>query len=474
MNVSTAYLTDIHKIPRRYIMVLTSLHYLYIVMVVIILAIMLMKKDIVIPCIIGIFAMGYLYSGSAVAAIQSIFNTIIYAGNEFWGIIVIISLVVAMSKALQEVGSDVLIMSPIKKIMVSPTMAFWSIGLTMMVISWLVWPSPAVPLVGAVLLPAAVTAGLPAIYAAVAMNLFGHGIALSSDFFIQGAPTITATGAGIEAPEIISASIPIWLAMSLVTVVVAFLMMKNDMKKNSTIYSQAAEIKEATAVKYGKTTKLMAVLAPVGFILDIAAMLKLKLAGGDATALVGGTAILIMMITVLTTYSIKDAFEKVVDYIKEGFKFGITVFAPVIFIGGFFFLGNQEGATAVFGEGAPGILNDISIFLSQSIQMNKLSTILTQSAVAVITGLDGSGFSGLPIVGTLAYTFSNIIDINMAGLAALGQVITVWVDGGTIIPWAVIPVAAICNIDPQTLARKNLIPVLCGIAAAIVVALIIL
>ena len=106
--------------------------------------------------------------------------------------------------------------------------------------------------------------------------------------------------------------------------------------------------------------------------------------------------------------------------------------------------------------------------------MNKLSTILTQSAVAVITGLDGSGFSGLPIVGTLAYTFSNIIDINMAGLAALGQVITVWVDGGTIIPWAVIPVAAICNIDPQTLARKNLIPVLCGIAAAIVVALIIL
>lgn len=128
-------------------MVLTSLHYLYIVMVVITLAIMLMKKDIVIPCIIGIFAMGYLYSGSAVAATQSIFNTIIYAGNEFWGIIVIISLVVAMSKALQEIGSDVLIMSPIKKVMVNPTLAFFGVGLTMMIISWLVWPSPAVALV---------------------------------------------------------------------------------------------------------------------------------------------------------------------------------------------------------------------------------------------------------------------------------------------------------------------------------------
>lgn len=455
-------------------MILTSLHYLYIAMVVIILTIMLMKKDIVIPCIVGTFAMGYLYSGSIIGATQSIFNTIIYAGNEFWGIVVIISLVVAMSKSLQEIGSDVIIMSPIRKVMVSPTLAFWSVGLTMMVISWLVWPSPAVPLIGAVLLPAALAAGLPVIYAAVAMNLFGHGIALSSDFFIQGAPTITAAGAGLDVTEILRSSIPIWITMSVVTVTVAFLMMKKDMKKNISTYSKNIEVKKEVKVKTGRATKLMAVVTPIAFLSDIVAMLKFNLAGGDATALVGGTAILIMLIAVLTTYNVKNAFDKVVDHIKEGFRFGITVFAPVIFIGGFFFLGNQGGATAVLGEGAPGILNDISIFLSQNIHMNKFSTILAQTSVAVITGLDGSGFSGLPIVGSLAYTFSNIIDINMEGLASLGQIITIWVGGGTIIPWAVIPVAAICNIDPQVLARKNLIPVLCGIASAILVALIIL
>ncbi|NYB73224.1 hypothetical protein HZF24_03625 [Sedimentibacter hydroxybenzoicus DSM 7310] len=454
-------------------MILTSLHYLYIVMVVIILGIMLMKKDIVIPCIIGIFAMGYLYSGNAVFAIQSIFNAIIYSGSEFWGIIVIISLVVAMSKGLQEIGSDVLIMSPIKKVMINPSMAFWAVGLTMMIISWLVWPSPAVPLVGAVLLPAAVATGLPILYVAVAMNLFGHGVALSSDFFIQGAPTITASGAGIEAAEVISASVPIWFAMSAVTIAVAFFMMRKDLKRNPTLFQPVA-MNEAVEVKKMKSTKFISFLTPIAFLIDIAAMLKYDLAGGDATALVGGTAILIMLITVLTSFPIKVGFDKIVDYIKEGFKFGITVFAPVIFIAGFFFIGNEGGAIAVFGEGAPGILNDISISLSQSIQMNKLTTILTQTTVAIITGLDGSGFSGLPIVGTLAYTFSNIIDINMAGLAALGQVITVWVDGGTIIPWAVIPVAAICNVSPQELARKNLIPVLCGIAAAIIVALFIL
>jgi len=442
-------------------------------MVVIILGIMLMKKDIVIPCIIGIFAMGYLYSGNVVFAVQSIFNAIIYSGSEFWGIIVIISLVVAMSKGLQEIGSDVLIMSPIKKIMINPSMAFWAVGLTMMIISWLVWPSPAVPLVGAVLLPAAVATGLPILYVAVSMNLFGHGVALSSDFFIQGAPTITATGAGIEASEVIAASIPIWFAMSAVTIAVAFLMMRRDLKRNPTLFKPMA-INEAVEVKRMKNTKFISILTPVAFLANIAAMLKYNLAGGDATALVGGTAILIMLITVLSSFSIKDGFDKIVDYIKEGFKFGITVFAPVIFIAGFFFIGNEGGAIAIFGEGAPGILNDISISLSQSIQMNKLTTILTQTTVAVITGLDGSGFSGLPIVGTLAYTFSNIIDINMAGLSALGQVITVWVDGGTIIPWAVIPVAAICNVSPQELARKNLIPVLCGMAAAIIVALFIL
>ncbi|WP_326906581.1 hypothetical protein [Sedimentibacter sp. MB31-C6] len=456
-------------------MILTSMHYMYIVMVVVILAIMLMKKDIVIPCIIGIFAMGYLNSGNIISAVQAIFNTIIFSGNEFWSIIVIISLVVAMSKSLQEIGADILIMSPIKKIMVNSTWAFFGIGLTMMIISWLVWPSPAVPLVGAVLLPAALKAKLPAIYAAVAMNLFGHGIALSSDFFIQGAPAITAAGAGIEVNEVIAASIPLWFTMSLVTVIVAFILMKKDLKKNSLLYLQSAEISPNLIIKEkSKTAKPIAIMTLLAFAIDIIAMVKLNLAGGDATALVGGTAIVIMIIASLTSFNIKDAFDKVVDYLKEGFGFGITVFAPVIFIGGFFFLGNQSGALAVFGEDAPGILNDISIFLSEKIQMTKFSTILTQASVAIITGLDGSGFSGLPIVGSLAYTFSNFIDINKAGLAALGQIITVWVDGGTIIPWAVIPVAAICKVSPSDLARKNLIPVLCGIAATIVVAIIIL
>jgi hypothetical protein len=64
--------------------------------------------------------------------------------------------------------------------------------------------------------------------------------------------------------------------------------------------------------------------------------------------------------------------------------------------------------------------------------------------------------------------------LSTAYLAALGQVVTIWVGGGTIIPWGVIPVASICNVKPADLARRNLIPVAFGILAAVIVTVIIL
>src|SRR5690606_31268889 len=113
----------------------------------------------------------------------------------------------------------------------NPTLGFWTIGLLMMIISWFFWPSPAVALLGAVLLPVAIRAGLPALGVAMAMNLFGHGIALSSDFIIQGAPKLTADAAGIPVSDVLAASIPLVITMGVVTTVVAFIFLKRDMKK---------------------------------------------------------------------------------------------------------------------------------------------------------------------------------------------------------------------------------------------------
>ncbi|MNP84264.1 hypothetical protein D3C76_1834990 [compost metagenome] len=47
----------------------------------------------------------------------------------------------------------------------------------------------------------------------------------------------------------------------------------------------------------------------------------------------------------------------------------------------------------------------------------------------------------------------------------------IWVGGGTLIPWALIPAAAICGVSPFELARRNLKPVLLGLAAMTVTAI---
>ncbi|MCX7711318.1 MAG: hypothetical protein N2484_15875 [Clostridia bacterium] len=449
------------------------LHYIYIAMVITILVIMALKKDIVLPCIAGLFIMGVASSGSVLKGVQVIYNSLIAAGTEFWGIIVIISLVVAMSKALKDIGADELVMMPIKYMMVNQSIAFWGLGIVMTAISWAIWPSPAVALVGAIMLPAAIKAGLPAIWAAVAMNLFGHGIALSSDFFIQGAPAITAKAAGVDSSlNIMAASFPLWLTMSIVTTVTAFIMMKRDMKKVEITFVPESKEQNSLNTKRSLGTYIVAIATPVVFIVDMVLMYKYELKGGDATALVGGTAVLLMSVVAIIQHRFMGSLDKVTEYVKEGFLFGIKVFAPVVVIGAFFFLGGETTAKQILGPNASGFLMDIGAFLSNNVSLSKIPVVLVQALIGAITGLDGSGFSGLPLVGSLAQTFSTATGIGTANLAALGQITAVWVGGGTIIPWAVIPVAAICNVNPGELARKNLIPVLVGFAATVIIAII--
>ncbi|AOT70771.1 hypothetical protein [Geosporobacter ferrireducens] len=451
---------------------LTMLHYAYFFIVLIIMVTMAFRKDTVLPCILGIFAIGFLSSGSLLTGVQVVYNALIAAGNEFWGIIVVISLVVAMSHALQDIGADELMMAPIKKLMINPVVAFFGLGFMMMFFSWFIWPSPSVALVGAIMLPAALKAGLPPIWAAVAMNIFGHGVALSSDYFIQGAPSITAKAAAIENPlMLIQASIPLWLTMSIVTVACSFFMMRRDMKGFEEI-AVAVEAEEITKPTMG--VYLVAILTPLIFLLDVYVMYKYKLRGGDATALVGGTAILVMSFVAIVQHSLIDSLEKITDYVRGGFIFGIKIFAPVIIIGAFFFLGSEEIAKQILGENATGLLSDLGMYLADRIALSKFPVAMIQMIIGGITGLDGSGFSGLPLVGSLAQTFSSAISINKESLAVLGQISAIWVGGGTIIPWGIIPVAAICNVSPLDLARKNIIPVAVGLIATFIVSMFIL
>ncbi len=452
-------------------MALTSLHIAFIIITIIILIALLFKKEIVVPCVAGTLIIGYIYSGSLIKSIQILNNALINSFIELLSIIIVIALVVSMSKAMIDLGADEVMMHPVRKIIKNNKAAFWIIGFTMLIVSWLIWPSPAVALIGALLLPVAGEVGLPVIWAAVAMNIFGHGIGLSSDFVIQGAPSITAKAAGLDVNQVIKASIPLWITMSVVTAGVAFFMMLREMKLNKDTLVVTKKELVMKEIKKPGLARFVAILMPLSFITDILIMIKFKINGGDATALVAGTALILTCIITMLDKGVGQALETATDHVKEGFKFAIKIFAPVIVIAAFFFMGSEGFAQKVLGPDATGLLNDIGLWMSSQIPLSKLTMVLTTSSIGAITGLDGSGFSGLPLVGSIAQTFSSAGHINVASLAALGQIITVWVGGGTIIPWGVIPVAAICGIEATELARKNLIPVLCGFAATIVVAM---
>ncbi|HCP14892.1 MAG TPA: citrate transporter, partial [Peptococcaceae bacterium] len=68
----------------------------------------------------------------------------------------------------------------------------------------------------------------------------------------------------------------------------------------------------------------------------------------------------------------------------------------------------------------------------------------------------------------MASSFGQALNLDIPILASLGQAGAQWIGGGTIIPWAVIPVAAMCGVDPGELARRNTVPVLIALAAGVV------
>jgi C4-dicarboxylate transporter len=111
------------------------------------------------------------------------------------------------------------------------------------------------------------------------------------------------------------------------------------------------------------------------------------------------------------------------------------------------------------------------VALAATVPLNEAVGAFTSLVVGAITGLDGSGFSGISLVGSIANLFSSALGTGVATLTALGQVAAIWVGGGTLIPWAVIPVAAICGVSPFELARRNIKPVVIGLVVTTIVAI---
>lgn len=473
-------------------------HIIYALGAITVVVAMLFRKGVIIPSLVTTFLLGWAYKGGfgegIVAGLAAIYNANIMAAKELFSIILLIAFMVGMLNALKELGADRKMITPIQGIMVNGHAAYWILFVAMALLSTAFWPTPAVPLVAAVLIPVALRVGLPPIGIAIAITLAGQGMALSADALMQVAPALSAKAAGM--PQLSEAiwikSIVLTLIVGGVASVISYVRIAKTIKKPAGMQKEEAQLDELDGTYFeegeaeaaatlefmpqkesGATATFFAVFTIVMFLLDIVAMSVFDIKGGDAGALIGGTAAIIMLVATIVKHK-GDAFEEIGERLTEGFGFAIKIMGSIIPIAAFFFLGGQEHSTAVFGEGAPGFLFDIVEGIQAYIPSNEFIAAFGVLLVGILCGIDGSGFAGLPITGALAGALSHGTGIDTSMLAAVGQMGSIWSGGGTFIAWSsLIAVAAFVGVSPIELARKNFLPVMTGLIIATILAVII-
>ena len=461
---------------------LTILHWIYLLVILAVIVLMICKREVVVPCITGTFVIGLVYSKSLIGGTQVVFKSMMTAGSDLFDIMLVIALMVAMLKALGNMGADKMMIAPAANLVKKPAVAFWVIAAIMYIAATFFWPTPATALVGTILIPIAMAAGLKPLAACMAMNLAGHGMALSGDMVLQGAPAITANNAGIPVEDVLSKGALFATITGLVALALAFILNRKDIlggKANSEELDRAGEKAVVDAPPYAK---VFAVGVPLVFLVIIVRMIVGssvesvgKIIGGSATALLGGTAALLLIVATAVDCK-KDSLEKIVEYLREGLLFAIKIFAPVIPIAGFFMLGSPSLAVDILGEGAPGLLFDLGNALAMALPLGPIPLAIGIVVVGAITGLDGSGFSGLPLVGALAASLAIPAGLDVATLGGLGQVAAVFVGGGCLSAWAfgAVASAGVAGVSPADLVRKNFIPVISGLGVSTVLAIIML
>lgn len=485
---------------------LTASHWIFLLVILTIFASIGFRKGVIIPSLVGIFLLGLLAEtphdgglNQSIFALQVVFKALLNAGNELFDIMLVIALMVAMLKSLEQLGADRLMVAPMKKLMVGPWTAFFALGITMYVAAAFFWPTPAVALVGTVLIPVAMQVGLPAMGAAMAVNLFGHGMALSADPVIQGASRLTAAAAGVETTTLVPYTMLFSLTVGVVAVTLAVRSLRRDMRSgvltapetDPVFTSEAPKSANAAAVQANtvaeapepnRYARLFAIAVPL-LLLSIAALMIYRglfqpdqaIRGGDATALLGGTATLLLVLSSFAANG-HHALDGISSSIREGFFFAIKIFAPIIPIAGFFLLGHPEHAEAVIGAGSTGYLFDIGHNIGNFIEGNVFLLAFGMALIGLLTGMDGSGFSGLPLVGSLSGALGTGAGVNVNVLAALGQVAAIFAGGGTLAAWAfgVAADAGIAGVNPAALVRRNFVPVLSGVAVAALLAILLM
>ncbi|ORB28709.1 hypothetical protein [Mycolicibacterium parafortuitum] len=517
---------------------LGAAHWIYLAGIIVILLTMALRKNIVVPAVMATFLTAWVFSGSVITGLSSIFNASLVAAHELFNIFLIIALVTAMLGALREMGADRLMVTPFRRVMRAGTSSFVMLALITYVISLFFWPTPAVPLVGAVLIPVAIRAGLSPLSVGMVIAIAGQGMALSSDYIIKVAPGISATAAGVDTDSVADKALVLSLIVGFTALVITYLTQRRTWRAPSPELLVAWENK---ADKFGVTAsddgtpdggepapaaggaaapvppaaraaaggvgaptativrdtsaaepdsspkplaaKAFAILVPAAYLVFIVYLLLGKftaavppLKGGDAAGIVGGIAAMILFAACLTN-SRRACLEASSQHVVDGLVFAFKAMGIVLPIAGFFFIGNGDFSARILGmpEDAtgPALLFDLINAGLSHVAPNAFVVAFTVMFVGVIAGLEGSGFSGLPLTGSLSGALGSAAGMDPSTLAAIGQMGNIWSGGGTLVAWSsLVAVAGFARVPVLTLARKCFLPVMAGLVLSTLFAII--
>lgn len=506
---------------------IVAAHWVYLLGVAVIVLTMIWRANVVVPSVIATFLVALAWTHSPVAALASVFNASFTAAKELFNIFLVIALMTALLNALKVLRSDIRMVEPFRAVMKTGHTAYFVLAAITYVISLFFWPTPAVPLVSAVLLPAAIAAGLPPLGGAIAIAIAGQGMALSSDYVIGVAPGISAkaAGAAVSAAMVADRALVLSLITGGVALTLAYLSIRKSITKPDDRLLERwqaqssngelarleqegtfdkAEIARGTAegqcpfatqaqidkelakvpTRRERWSKFFAVATPLAFLCVIAVMVLAKLGighdlkGGDAAALVGGVAAMLMICASFVTDDLRKFLDTSADHVTEGFVFAFKAMGSVLPIAGFFFLGAEPGLSSpilgVPAAQAPSLLFELIQTAQAWIPGNEFFVAFGVLIAGMITGIDGSGFAGLPLTGSLSGALAPSVGLEPATLAAIGQMGAVWTGGGTLVAWSsLIAVAGFARVPVFTIVRTAMLPVLAGLAASTIAAVLI-
>ena len=161
------------------------------------------------------------------------FNASLVAATSLFSIFLIIAMVTAMLRALEKLGSDRKMVAPFRKVMRNGHLAFWTLVIVTYFISLFFWPTPAVPLIGAVLVPVAIRAGLRPLAAGFTVAIAGQGMALSSDYVIRVAPGLSATAANADPSVVADRAFVLSLIVGGIALAIGYAMEVKKMRRPS-------------------------------------------------------------------------------------------------------------------------------------------------------------------------------------------------------------------------------------------------